>query len=34
MDETDIDIGDQYPKGMRAYMGKMHFGYVITVCPG
>ena len=32
MDETDIDIGDQYPKGMWAYMGKMHFGYVITVC--
>jgi arsenate reductase (thioredoxin) len=32
MDEVGIDIGDQYPKGMREYMGRMHFGYVITVC--
>src|SRR5215207_11331277 len=32
MDEAGIDIGDQYPKGMREYMGKMHFGYVIPVC--
>ena len=32
MDEAGIDIEDQYPKGMREYMGKMHFGYVITVC--
>jgi arsenate reductase (thioredoxin) len=32
MDELVIDIGDQYPKGMREYMGKMHFGYVVAVC--
>jgi hypothetical protein len=29
MDEAGIDIGVQYPKGMREYIGKMHFGYVI-----
>ena len=32
MDEVGIDIGDQYPKGLREYMGKMHFGYLVTVC--
>ncbi len=32
MEEAGIDIKDQYPKGMREYMGKMHFGYLITVC--
>lgn len=32
MDEVGIDISDQYPKGMRTYMGRMHFGYLITVC--
>ncbi len=32
MDEVGIDIRDQYPKEMREYMGKMHFGYVVTVC--
>jgi len=32
MEEIDIDIKDQYPKGMREYMGKLHFGYLITVC--
>lgn len=32
MDEVGIDITDQYPKGMREYMGKLHFGYLITVC--
>ena len=32
MEESGIDIKDQYPKGMREYMGKMHFGYLITVC--
>lgn len=32
MEEAGVDIGEQYPKGMREYMGKMHFGYVITVC--
>ena len=32
MEEVGIDMKDQYPKGMREYMGKMHFGYLITVC--
>ncbi len=32
MAEAGIDIEGQYPKGMREYMGKMHFGYVVTVC--
>jgi arsenate reductase len=32
MEEVGIDIKDQYPKGMREYMGEMHFGYLITVC--
>ncbi len=32
MKEVGIDIEDQYPKGLRTYMGKVHFGYVITVC--
>ena len=32
MDEVGIDISDQYPKGMREYMGKLHFGNLTTVC--
>lgn len=32
MEEAGVDIKDQYPKGMREYMGKMHFGYLVTVC--
>jgi arsenate reductase (thioredoxin) len=32
MEEVGIDISDQYPKGMREYMGKLHFGYLIMVC--
>ena len=32
MEEVGIDIGDQYPKGLREYMGKLHFGYLVTVC--
>ena len=32
MGEVGVDIRDQYPKGMREYMGKVHFGYLITVC--
>jgi arsenate reductase len=32
MEEVGIDMKNQYPKGMREYMGKMHFGYLITVC--
>ena len=32
MDEAVIDISDQYPTAMQEYMGRMHFGCVITVC--
>ena len=32
MKEAGLDIKDQYPKGLRTYMGKIHFGYLITVC--
>jgi arsenate reductase len=32
MEEIGIDIRTQYPKDLREYMGKMHFGYVVTVC--
>jgi arsenate reductase len=32
MEEVGIDIDDQYPKGLRTYMGKMGFNYSIIVC--
>jgi arsenate reductase (thioredoxin) len=32
MNEVGIDISDQYPKGLRTYMGKMGFNYSIIVC--
>jgi arsenate reductase len=32
MHEVSIDISDQYPKGLRTYMGKMGFNYSIIVC--
>jgi arsenate reductase (thioredoxin) len=32
MAERGIDIGDQRPKGLREYMGKAQFEYLITVC--
>ena len=32
MREVGIDISDQYPKGLRTYMGKMGFNYLIIVC--
>jgi arsenate reductase len=32
MEEIGIDISDQYPKGLRTYMGKMGFNYSIIVC--
>jgi arsenate reductase len=32
MDEIAIDISGQYPKALKNYMGKIHFGYLITVC--
>lgn len=32
MDEVGVDISEQYPKGLRTYMGKMGFNYSIIVC--
>ena len=32
MDQVGIDISEQYPKGLRTYMGKMGFNYSIIVC--
>ncbi len=32
MDEVGIDMGDQYPKDLRTYMGKVGFNYLIIVC--
>lgn len=32
MQEVGIDIGGQYPKHLQQYMGRLHFGYLITVC--
>ncbi len=32
MDEIGIDISGQYPKALKDYMGKVHFGYLIAVC--
>ena len=32
MREVGIDISGQYPKGLKTYMGKMGFNYLIIVC--
>jgi arsenate reductase len=32
MDEIGIDISGQSSKTVQEYMGKLHFGYLITVC--
>jgi arsenate reductase len=32
MREIGLDISGQYSKHVREYIGKMHFGYLITVC--
>lgn len=32
MREVGVDISDQYPKGLKTYMGKMGFNYLIIVC--
>ena len=32
MGEVGIDISEQYPKGLRTYMGKIGFNYSIVVC--
>jgi arsenate reductase (thioredoxin) len=30
--EVGIDMADQYAKDLSIYLGRVHFGYVITVC--
>ncbi len=32
MDEIGIDIRGQSPKGLGPFLGRMHFGHLITVC--
>jgi arsenate reductase (thioredoxin) len=32
MREVRVDISEQYPKGLRTYMGKQGFNYLIIVC--
>jgi arsenate reductase (thioredoxin) len=32
MDEVGVDISGQKSKSLTEYMGKLHFGYLITVC--
>jgi arsenate reductase len=32
MDEIGVDISGQHSKSVLEYMGKIHFGYLITVC--
>ena len=32
MDEIGVDLGDHYPKELREFWGRTHFGYQITVC--
>ena len=32
MKEVGLDISNQYSKSVKDFMGKMHFGYLITVC--
>jgi arsenate reductase len=32
MKEIGIDINNQYSKDVRQFLGKLHFGYLITVC--
>jgi arsenate reductase len=32
MREIGLDLSGQYSKSVTEYLGKMHFGYVVTVC--
>lgn len=32
MQEIGLSLQDQYAKPLSEYMGKLHFGYLITVC--
>ncbi len=32
MQERGLDLDGQYAKGLKEFLGKVHFGYLITVC--
>jgi arsenate reductase (thioredoxin) len=32
MEERGFDLSDQSAKGLKEFLGKVHFGYLITVC--
>jgi arsenate reductase len=32
MEEVGVDMSGHYSKGLNQFMGKVHFGYLITVC--
>jgi arsenate reductase len=32
MEEAGVDMSVHYSKGLGQYLGKVHFGYLITVC--
>ena len=32
MEEVGLDLSEQHSKDLAEYMGKVHFGYLITVC--
>jgi arsenate reductase len=32
MRELGYDLSDQHPKELKQYLGKIHFGIIITVC--
>ncbi len=32
LEELGLDISQQYSKDLGLYLGKLHFGYLITVC--
>jgi len=32
MEEAGVDMSAHYSKGLGQYLGKVHFGYLITVC--
>jgi arsenate reductase len=32
MEEIGVDMSGHFAKGLTQYLGKVHFGYLITVC--
>jgi arsenate reductase len=34
MEEVGLSLDGQYAKSLAEYMGKVHFGYMVTVCAG